>query len=201
MLLGIGVRPSIYLNGRVTTNDDTLAAYQTVYGWTVEGSLPSKSKTQTIPSLHIASVNVEHDISRFWDMEELPSVSELSPEEERAVTHFVQTHTRLPNGCYQVSLPKIDGDTSLGCSRELAVKRYLSNESLCSAKASGMLISKEFWNTSAWNMQSQSQGRTCVSQKTFVFICLCMVFIRPALQPPSYGWYVMPQHLQAMEDS
>ncbi len=94
MLLGIGVRPWIYLNGRVTTNDDTLAAYQTVYGWTVEGSLPSKSKTQTIQSLHIASVNVEHDISRFWEMEELPSVSELSPKEERAVTHFVQTHTR-----------------------------------------------------------------------------------------------------------
>ncbi len=32
MLLGIGVRPWIYLNGRVTTNDDTLAVYQTVYG-------------------------------------------------------------------------------------------------------------------------------------------------------------------------
>ncbi len=196
MLLGIGVRPWIDLNGRVTTNDDTLAAYQTVYGWTVEGSLPSKSKTQTIQSLHIASVNVEHDISRDGSLQ-FPS-SHLRRRE------LLPTLFKLTQDSLMVATKSVC-QRSMGTLLLAVHENWLSNatsamKSLCSAKASGMLISKEFWNTSAWNMQSRSQGRTCVSQKTFVFICLCMVFIRPVLQPPSYGWYVMPQHLQAMED-
>lgn len=52
----------------------------------------------------------------------------LSIEEKQACDHFKETHTRLPDGRYEVSLPRLGSAPALGSSRDQAVCRYRSVE-------------------------------------------------------------------------
>lgn len=49
-------------------------------------------------------------------------------EEQQACEHFQATHTRLPDGRYEVSLPRLGSAPVLGKSRDQAVRRYHSVE-------------------------------------------------------------------------
>ena len=52
----------------------------------------------------------------------------FTPEEEVAVHHFQDTFSRDEDGRYRVSLPRKTPTPELGKSRDVALKRYLSNE-------------------------------------------------------------------------
>ena len=58
-------------------------------------------------------------------------------EEQQAMTFFQSTITRLPDGRYEVRLPKREGIQPLGESRSTAECRLLHNE--CSLKKKGTL--------------------------------------------------------------
>lgn len=47
---------------------------------------------------------LDHDL-RFWEVEELPSTSRLSPEDQECEEHFKRIHIRTKQGRYVVRLP------------------------------------------------------------------------------------------------
>ena len=127
LLLGTGVRPWISLNGLVCNKDKTISAHQTVYGWAFEGSLPGEQcKSEPFLALHVVPNHVV-EVKQFWELEEPPPASKLSPDEEKAVEHFSTTHTHQSDGRYVVALPR-KNNFQLGSSREQALRRYLSTE-------------------------------------------------------------------------
>ena len=125
----------------------TITASQTLCGWMLEGNLPGrKCKCKSFLTAHTVSLDSEFSsLSKFWELEELPAASKLSPEEQTALDHFNSTHTRHPNGRFEVSLPKKDS-CSLGCSRKQAQRRYLCNERSLQSKGSWNQFSKEVQN-------------------------------------------------------
>ncbi|XP_018394880.1 PREDICTED: uncharacterized protein LOC108773541, partial [Cyphomyrmex costatus] len=65
--------------------------------------------------------NLDDEIRQFWEVEELPQVSYLTPEEQRCEEHFRATHSRDSNGRYVVRLPfKANPPIAIGESRHIA---------------------------------------------------------------------------------
>lgn len=51
-----------------------------------------------------------------------------SVEDQQALDHFKDTHSREPDGRYVVKLPRRNPLSPLGCSREHAARRFIQNE-------------------------------------------------------------------------
>ncbi|XP_043267646.1 uncharacterized protein [Venturia canescens] len=91
-------------------------AQRTLFGWIVLG--PISDTTTTPTSLHHASVedDVSLQLRKFWEVEELPSDSAPTQDEdtEFCEQHFKSTHTRDASGRYTVRLPFKLPPTTLG---------------------------------------------------------------------------------------
>ena len=105
---------------------------QTCFGWTVGGGLPASSQPHSVAiSQTSADVKEAPDVifQRLWEQQEIPAESSMiSPEDERVLDHFQDTHVRLSTGQYQVQLPHQLPMPELDESRSTAVHRFLSNE-------------------------------------------------------------------------
>ena len=132
MLFGLDVLDELLLNERRASNNKTIFAQETVFGWSVRGKcLPETS----VQSSHLCYQSLKPEsttdelLSAFWKTEEPPSDISLESDEERqALSHFAQTHYRVDGGRYVVRLPKKNVSLSLGCSRDQAVRRYRQNQ-------------------------------------------------------------------------
>ncbi len=98
ILLGVDSLPTIMKDGTRFSDDRLLWASETVYGPELISSPVGPSHTTTADS-------------RFADFVPgggEPCISRLTfnQDEERAETHFVRTHSRLPEGRFQVQLPR-----------------------------------------------------------------------------------------------
>ena len=68
-------------------------------------------------------------MQRLWGLEEVSGEdSSLTADKLTAVTYFQDTYTRDAHGRYVVSLPRRTPPPKLGKSREMVLRRYLSNE-------------------------------------------------------------------------
>ena len=66
-------------------------------------------------------------MERFWNLEEVPSVSRLSKAEEECELHFKSTHSRTTEGQYIVRYPFKSGPPiNIGSSRKIAEKALLA---------------------------------------------------------------------------
>ncbi|XP_029663492.1 uncharacterized protein LOC115235692 [Formica exsecta] len=95
-------------------------AQNSIFGWIISGpltSLESNDPSQsTMTSVHctrgsisahhtISSPSLEEELRRFWEVEELPRQTHLTPHEKQCEEHFRSTHSRDSNGRYIVRLP------------------------------------------------------------------------------------------------
>lgn len=85
------------------------------------------------PSCHTISVShcsLEHEIKRFWEIEELPAPKRLSPEKQQCEERFLTSHSRVPDGRYIVRLPFRTGPPiDIVESRPIALKRLTELDS------------------------------------------------------------------------
>ncbi|XP_039302131.1 uncharacterized protein LOC113005359 [Solenopsis invicta] len=100
-------------------------AQETIFGWIVQGRTPlsnSSCRTVTVQHCTIAeSVSLNSELRRFWEIEEIPRHTILSPEEQRCENHFLTSHSRTPAGQYVVRLPFKNGPPiDIGTSRDIA---------------------------------------------------------------------------------
>ncbi|XP_071577595.1 uncharacterized protein [Temnothorax nylanderi] len=108
-------------------------AQNSIFGWFLSGPMPmpSQSRPARIQTHHCTVLSeISDQLKRFWEIEELPRQTHLSPEEIRCEEHFVSTHSRAPNGQYIVRLPFKSGlPIDIGESKSSAIALYSSLES------------------------------------------------------------------------
>nr|XP_029732110.1 uncharacterized protein LOC115268197 [Aedes albopictus] len=102
---------------------------ETVLGWVVSGPASGHPSYRQPQNCHTAIPDPEHHeleqlIQRFWELEEVPTASKLSKEEEQCELHYQQTTTRDSSGRYVVRLPFRDSSDQLGESRQQALQRF-----------------------------------------------------------------------------
>ncbi|XP_071577717.1 uncharacterized protein [Temnothorax nylanderi] len=106
-------------------------AQNSIFGWFLSGTMPSPSRPARIQTHHCTELSeISDQLKRFWEIEELPQQTHLSPEEIRCEEHFVSTHSRAPNGQYIVRLPFKSGPPiDIGESKSSAIALYSRLES------------------------------------------------------------------------
>lgn len=129
----------------------TPIAQQTSLGWILSGLVSDieqsfQADRPSVTSLHCQqNRHLSDQLRQFWDLDEVPVASTLSPEELQCENHFEATHSRLPSGQFRVRLPlKDDPDSRLGDSRRIAVNCLLRGERRRNAQLTLQDTYKEF---------------------------------------------------------
>lgn len=127
LLLGIGACARI-LEPSLFKVSDGLIEQQTKLGAVVMGNLGDSCATT---ASHVfssvkecSSHDIEHLIKRFWEVEELPSVSKKSKEHQLVEKIFTEGYTRDENGRFSVPIPINPEVKEIGDSRPMALKRF-----------------------------------------------------------------------------
>ena len=84
------------LPGRRSSDDRTLHAWETVFGWSIRGRcIPGPSLLQAHRCLHSGAANVTTNdfLSAFWKAE--ADLIQHTDEEQQALDHFKQTYSRM----------------------------------------------------------------------------------------------------------
>lgn len=122
ILLGADVAPAILTGNRVAGLQSHPTAFSTVFGWVLMGPVPSSAKITSM--LVTTETTLEQTVSKFWEMEELPKVQHLSPDEIQAETIFTSSIKRLTSGRFSVALPFKHPRPILGDSKGSALRRF-----------------------------------------------------------------------------
>ncbi|XP_073821300.1 uncharacterized protein [Musca autumnalis] len=104
VLLGANIYPIILLNGVKKNILGSLLAQETVFGWILTGPATKLVNTRVISVSHCTKVEVQNQLSRFWEIEEVPKVPVVSFEDQRCEEIFLSTTTRGPDGSRYVAL-------------------------------------------------------------------------------------------------
>lgn len=122
--------PTILRSGVKTEVCGSLIAQETVFGWILTDPL----QLDTTPAITTIMSNfcaLEKQISRFWEVEDLPRKKFLTPSDQSCEDLYIRTTRRNSEGRYMVSLPFIDeypDDITIGHSRTVAMAQYFKNE-------------------------------------------------------------------------
>ena len=137
MLIGADVFPQILQDGRIAGPPDQPIAINTIYGWVLMGKFTQNPypTRQMVTSLFSATqstdlLSLNKTLKSFWELEEIPKVISLSPEDELCETIFATTHVRDSDGRYQVELPFKNSTPSFDAANSfaLASRRFYSLE-------------------------------------------------------------------------
>ena len=123
VLIGGDIYYSILREGLINPKDGAPAAQLTVFGWVLGGPA-----TQQTIKCHFTQTFSDQDITRFWDLDDVPQSSSLSNEEELCEQNFVTSHSRDYTGRYVVTLPFKPNAAPLGNSFIAARRRFFGLE-------------------------------------------------------------------------
>ncbi|XP_067214160.1 uncharacterized protein [Linepithema humile] len=106
LLLGADLYANLILEGVRKGESGQPVAQNTVFGWIISGSTATREDSRHVTVQHCANnLSLDKLLQNFWEIEELPRQTLLSPEEQHCEEHFVSTHSRDSNGRYIVRLP------------------------------------------------------------------------------------------------
>ena len=130
LLLGADVLGHLLEEGFLRSESSSLFAQKSIFGWVISGPVSKLQFSQQALNVHHGSLDPTSvfDLTKFWELEEVPKVSPPSKEEQECEDHFVTTHKRLPDGRFEVSLPFLTNPPELGSSRLIAEKQLLRTE-------------------------------------------------------------------------
>ncbi|XP_028031094.1 uncharacterized protein LOC114243702, partial [Bombyx mandarina] len=109
------------------------------FGWIISGpmtTITTSHKNKTVQCNHSIISNrlndddtkIHNDLTKFWELEEVPLRSKLSESEKACESHFLSHTFRLESGRFSVSLPLRESPNCLGQSYNLAKLRLLNLE-------------------------------------------------------------------------
>ncbi|XP_055918573.1 uncharacterized protein LOC129950673 [Eupeodes corollae] len=128
ILFGSDVYPDIILP-EIIRSEHVVApiAQNTQLGWIILGKNPEVTP-KSIRSF-FQHIDLDTQIRKFWEIEEIPFVIRASEEDIACEKYFNETTKRLCDGRYEVNLPfKVGFHPELGSSKEMATRRFLSLE-------------------------------------------------------------------------
>jgi len=107
-------------------------AVKTTFGVSIAGPLLSED---TATSFHTSATpdDLKENLSRLWDLDQVPEAPNCSPEDTEVIETFNQTYQRI-EGRFSVTLPARKTQQTLGDTRRQAMKRLLANERSLSTK-------------------------------------------------------------------
>ncbi|XP_076289815.1 uncharacterized protein LOC143213646 [Lasioglossum baleicum] len=108
MIIGADVYGSLLLDGVRKGDSNQPVAQNTTLGWILSGPLPNPplQPLREVQIFHTITSNaLDLALREFWEIEELPAQTHLTPAETECENHFVATHTRTTTGQYCVRLP------------------------------------------------------------------------------------------------
>ncbi|XP_070530017.1 uncharacterized protein [Cardiocondyla obscurior] len=152
MILGADIYSEIILEGLKKGAPGQLIAQNSIFGWILSGPVGARDSDASgvLPPPRIAvhlsvkqdtdAVELTDALERFWISEEPPEHHAPSIEDEQCESHFVNSHSRRPDGRYVVRLPfKNPPPLEIGHSRSRALncirallRRFRSNPDLAS---------------------------------------------------------------------
>ncbi|XP_077272766.1 uncharacterized protein LOC143903178 [Temnothorax americanus] len=107
ILIGADLYSKLILDGVRKGSSGQPIAQNTIFGWVLSdpmSTLPSSSRTITVQ--HCSSLlSLNRELRNFWEVEEVPRLTTLSPEDQQCEEHFLNTHSRCSDGRYVVHLP------------------------------------------------------------------------------------------------
>ncbi|XP_065355901.1 uncharacterized protein LOC135950281 [Calliphora vicina] len=131
ILIGSDFYPKIMIDGSRQKIFGNLMGHETYFGWVLIGSLADKSETSSNICSFYTKISLDKQLEKFWELEEPPQVSRLTPEDKYCEEFYKKTTIRNSDGRYEVSLPfkpQFMVDKQLGPSREKASRQFLRNE-------------------------------------------------------------------------
>ena len=126
ILLGLSDVTSCYLSTLICAPECFVEARN---GWVVCGAQPEITSSNVVLKISSTDARADELLQRLWkQVDVLDQVFPYTEDEVYALDHFKDNTMREPDGRYSVSLPKRIPTPRLGDSRQLALKRYYSNE-------------------------------------------------------------------------
>ncbi|XP_076301748.1 uncharacterized protein LOC143219755 [Lasioglossum baleicum] len=131
VLLGADVYSEIILDGLRKGSSGQPIAQNTIFGWVISGPFsplsldgPRPCASSSIAMHHcVQDDTLSSELRRFWEIEEIPSQSLLTKEDEQCEQHFQKHTSRASDGRYIVRLPFRTGPPiDIGHSRGAADK-------------------------------------------------------------------------------
>lgn len=123
LLLAADIFAESLLDERKKGNVNQPTAFKSIFGWLLLG----KTHVASTTLLNASETDIELNslVQRFWDLESLPKVRLLTPDESLCEQKFVSDHSRDNSGRYILRLPfKEDLEPQFVGSREVALRRF-----------------------------------------------------------------------------
>ncbi|CAK9822943.1 hypothetical protein ANTRET_LOCUS1374 [Anthophora retusa] len=111
---------------RLSASSDVILQ-KTLLGWIVVGEVCKPQNSSRGKSCHLIT-SLENQLTRFWEIEEVPHKKHRSIEEIKCETFYVETTTRDSQGRYIVRLPFNEKKNNIGESYSRALQRLYSLE-------------------------------------------------------------------------
>lgn len=126
LILGNEIFFDLVKGGRVKLGNSSAVLVETELGWVVAGSVHTRNPKQfsRVCQFNRFEEELNRTLTKFWEVESVPSEGMLTKTETDVEEHFNQTHNRDEQGRYQVRLPFNELKDRLGDSYELAKKRF-----------------------------------------------------------------------------
>ncbi|XP_018400324.1 PREDICTED: uncharacterized protein LOC108777841 [Cyphomyrmex costatus] len=131
LLIGVALFYNLLQERRINLSNNQLILQETKLGWIIGGAyVPCKSSIQCNTSQSYLSLNtqIQEQLERFWQLEEVVIPKPYTREEQLCEDNFASTHQRDHDGKFIVQLPMKSSISLLGKSREIAEKRLRSVE-------------------------------------------------------------------------
>lgn len=134
ILLGADVIGSIYTSGFIAGDSNSPHAMNTHLGWIIFGAIQNGSSMQFQANTSIYSTSIvtneqlEKSIRQLWELQEPTENHLLSPREIECERFFGSTFSRTNEGRYIVRIPFGSDLSTLGDSREIALKQFYRME-------------------------------------------------------------------------
>ena len=100
---------------------------KTKLGWVVSATIYPRLTQPKHGACHLSQTEVDlpsHELARFWEIEQVPSIKHLSEEERDCEDHFELHTTRSKTGRYIVFLRFNDRKKDIGDSYQMALRRF-----------------------------------------------------------------------------
>ncbi|XP_076638317.1 uncharacterized protein LOC143350246 [Colletes latitarsis] len=128
IIIGADLYGQLLLQGVIRGSGCVPTAQSTALGWILSGPIQIPGPDDV--HIHLSVLEyLDHNLRRFWEVEELPTPAVLTPDEQNCERHFAEIHSRTSEGPYIVRLPfRDDRPIHLGDSRSRALSSLRSQE-------------------------------------------------------------------------
>lgn len=131
MLLGAGVWARTVQSESILQPGGPLLQKMS-FGWIVFGSMKVEPEIELFTGAATVTNNntdlLETQLQRFWEMEDVFQEKLRTEEQVQCEVHFIPTHSRSKSGRYVIRIPTRPEISTLGASREIALRRFYQLE-------------------------------------------------------------------------